>query len=118
MLRVVVSGAEGRTGRRLLAKLQGLPEVGGVVIVDASSPAAELKPAFEGADVFVHLGFATTIGPVLDAASSASLTSLVYRSSASVYGAWADNRVPLTEDVALRPNPGFTFAIEHAEAER
>ncbi len=118
MLRVVVSGAEGRTGRRLVARFQELREVGGVVIVDASSPVAELKSAVEGADVLVHLGFATAIGPVLDAASSASLTSLVYRSSASVYGAWADNRVPLTEDVPIRPNPGFTFAIEHAEAER
>lgn len=53
-----------------------------------------------------------------EAASSTSISTVVYRSSASVYGAWADNRVPLTEDVPLRPNPSFSFAIEHAEAER
>ena len=86
--------------------------------IDASAPASELKRAMEGASVLVHLGAATAIGGVLDAASSGSISTLVYRSSASVYGAWADNRVPLTEDVPLRPNPSFSFAIEHAEAER
>lgn len=45
-------------------------------------------------------------------------TSLVYVSSATVYGAWADNPVPLTEDAPLRPNPIVGDAIRHAEAER
>src|SRR4029450_10059446 len=71
-----------------------------------------------GATVLVHLGLATAVGGVLEAASSGSISTLIYRSSASVYGAWADNRVPLTEDVPLRPNPSFSFAVEHAEAER
>ena len=118
MASVVISGATGRTGRRLLALLEQHPAVSKVAAVDASSPVAALKAAFEGMDVLVHLGFATTAGSVLDAASSSSIQTVVYRSSASVYGAWSDNRVPLTEDVPLRPNPGFTFAIEHAEAER
>jgi nucleoside-diphosphate-sugar epimerase len=118
MASVVISGAGGRTGRRLVARLQELPDFDRVVPVDAGAPAAELKLAFEGMDALVHLGFATTIGGVLEAAGSSSIQTVVYRSSASVYGAWADNRVPLTEDVPLRPNPGFAFAIEHAEAER
>jgi nucleoside-diphosphate-sugar epimerase len=79
---------------------------------------AALKPVLAGVDVVVHLGAATATGDVLEAAASASVEAFVYRSSAAAYGAWPDNRVPLTEDVPLRPNPGFSFAIEHAEAER
>jgi nucleoside-diphosphate-sugar epimerase len=115
---VVVTGADGRTGRRLVPLLRASSEVSSVSTIDASAPASELKRALEGASALVHLGHATSIGAVLEAASSGSISTLVYRSSASVYGAWADNRVPLTEDVPLRPNPSFSFAIEHAEAER
>jgi UDP-glucose 4-epimerase len=39
-------------------------------------------------------------------------------SSASVYGAWPNNPVPLTENTTLRPNPGFAPAVHAAEAER
>ena len=122
---VVVTGADGRTGRRLVPLLRSSSspssssaEVGSVTAVPAGAPMAELKRAFEEATAVVHLGAATAIGGVLEAASSSPVSTLVYRSSAAVYGAWPDNRVPLTEDVALRPNPLFSFAIEHAEAER
>ena len=115
---VVVTGADGRTGRRLVPLLRAGPDVSSVVTVDASAPASELKRAMARGDALVHLGAATAVGAVLEAASSSPVRTVVYRSSASVYGAWADNRVPLTEDVALRPNPSFSFAIEHAEAER
>jgi nucleoside-diphosphate-sugar epimerase len=43
---------------------------------------------------------------------------VVILSSATVYGAWANNPVPLTEAATLRPNPGFAFAFERAEIER
>jgi len=118
MVSVVVSGAQGRTGHRLVAALEREPDVERVTVVEATAPAADLKAAFEGHDAVVHLGAATAIGAVLDAAGSTAVKVFVYRSSATVYGAWSDNPVPLTEDVALRPNPGFSFAIEHAEAER
>ena len=39
-------------------------------------------------------------------------------SSAIVYGAWANNPVPITEDAPLRPNPGVVAASEKAELER
>jgi nucleoside-diphosphate-sugar epimerase len=42
----------------------------------------------------------------------------VVLSDATVYGAWPNNPVPLTEDAVLRPNPGFAFATERAEIER
>jgi len=44
--------------------------------------------------------------------------SLVHVSSATVYGAWPDNPLPLPEDAPLRPNPGFDYARAQAEAER
>ena len=55
---------------------------------------------------------------VLEAADRNGVDRLVHVSSATVYGAWKDNPVPLPEDAALRPNPGFAFAAEKAEAER
>ena len=119
MISVVVIGADGRTGRRLVAQLRSRTDVSDVVAVDSDTHVAELKRTLDGHDSLIHLGAATAIGGVLEAAGSASsIERLIYRSSASVYGAWADNRVPLTEDVPLRPNPSFSFAIEHAEAER
>ena len=119
MVSVVVIGAEGRTGRRLVAQLRARNDVEHVVAVGSDTHVAELKRTLDGHDSLIHLGAATAIGGVLEAAGSASsIERLIYRSSASVYGAWADNRVPLTEDVPLRPNPSFSFAVEHAEAER
>ena len=35
-----------------------------------------------------------------------------------MYGAWPDNKIPLTEDARFRPNPEFSFAVAKAEAER
>lgn len=97
--------------------------------------AADLGPWFEGADTVVHL--ASVFGPDLDgdvpveralevdlarrvlaAAAAVAATRVVLLSSATVYGAWANNDVPLTEDATVRPNPGFTFAVQKAEIER
>ncbi len=55
---------------------------------------------------------------VLDAAEKAGVGSVVHLSSATVYGAWPDNKIPLTEDERIRPNPEFPFAVSKAEAER
>ncbi|MGI8491809.1 MAG: NAD-dependent epimerase/dehydratase family protein [Acidimicrobiales bacterium] len=55
---------------------------------------------------------------VLQAAGEAAPSSLVHLSSATVYGAWSDNQVPLTEEAPLRPNPELAFAVGKAEAER
>jgi nucleoside-diphosphate-sugar epimerase len=55
---------------------------------------------------------------VLRVAAGAGVTHLVYVSSATVYGAWPDNPVPLSEDAPIRPNPAFTFGVGKAEAER
>ncbi len=55
---------------------------------------------------------------VLEAADRVGIERLVHVSSATVYGAWPNNPMPLAEDLALRPNPGFAYAVEKAEGER
>jgi nucleoside-diphosphate-sugar epimerase len=95
---------------------------------------ADLKPLFEAATSVVHLaqaddpasgaslaqatGEGAMARRVLDAASAVGAAHVVLLSSATVYGAWANNPVPLTEAAPLRPNPGVAMAAEKAEAER
>jgi nucleoside-diphosphate-sugar epimerase len=90
----------------------------------------DLSGSVEGADVMVHLASGTPSSPtgatvdvqvarrVLDAAARTNVRHMVLLSDATVYGAWANNPVPLTDSAVLRPNPGFTFAAERAELER
>jgi nucleoside-diphosphate-sugar epimerase len=49
---------------------------------------------------------------------SGRAATVVVVSSALVYGAWADNPVPLTEDAPLRPRPESSAAAAYAELER
>jgi nucleoside-diphosphate-sugar epimerase len=46
------------------------------------------------------------------------VTHVVLVSSAMVYGAWANNPVPLTEDALLRPDVEFAFARQLGAAEQ
>ena len=55
---------------------------------------------------------------LLAGAAAAGVRSLVVLSSAMVYGAGPDNPVPLTEDAAIRPEPGLPYALARAELER
>lgn len=96
---------------------------------------ADLGPVLDGVDQVVHLAF--TVDPdaegddggtaraniastrrLLDAAADAGVDHVVLMSSASVYGAWPANPVPLTEEAPVRPNPGFSYAFQKAEIER
>jgi UDP-glucose 4-epimerase len=145
---IAVSGASGLVGERLLARLADDERVTRLTGLDVREPrrrvrdlqfhrvdiaGAELKPVLEGADVLVHL--ATVVDPildeshmarvnvegtrrVLDAAAAVGVRKVIRVSSATVYGAWPNNPVPLTEDATLRPNPGFAPAVHAAEAER
>ena len=45
-------------------------------------------------------------------------THLVLVSSAMVYGAWANNPVPMTEDAVLRPDVEFVYARQLATVEQ
>jgi UDP-glucose 4-epimerase len=145
---IAVTGASGLVGQRLLARLADDEQVTRLVGLDVRDPrrrvrgleyqrvdiaGAELKPLLEGAEVVVHL--ATVVDPipdeahmarvnvegtrrVLDAAAAVGVRKVIRVSSATVYGAWPNNPVPLTEDATLRPNPGFAPAVHAAEAER
>ncbi len=145
---VVVTGAAGALGRRLLALLTEDPAVERVVAVDLLEPSApdprvevmnldlataDLTAAMQGASAVVHLAF--TIGHELDdddtgranaaatkrvlaAAADAGVAHLVVMSSATVYGAWPTNPVPLTEAAPVRPVPELAYAVQKAELER
>ena len=138
---VVVTGSAGALGQAVCALVAADPSVASVVAIDQRpTPAidgistrtidlasADLKPLFEGAAAVLHLAQADDGAPtndaglthrVLDAAGAAGVTHVVLLSSAAAYGAWANNPVPLTEDAALRPNPGVAVLSAKAEMER
>jgi nucleoside-diphosphate-sugar epimerase len=118
----------------------GFPPPVEIVLLDLADERASdeaLAAACAGADGVIHLAWRTADGRrpdrtdqrhaaaanhralerVLAAVAGAGVPSLVHLSSATVYGAWPDNPVPLTEDALLRPNPEFAFAVGKADAE-
>lgn len=145
---IVLTGAAGSLGRRVAERLAAAPDVDRVLALDLVEPrslpggttfaaadlaTADLKPLLEGSDVVVHLAFHA--GPeleeegtarsnvegarrLLDAAGSVGVRHVVLISSATVYGAWEANPVPLTEEAAVRPNPGAGYPAQKAEIER
>ena len=147
-MRVAVTGVAGMLGQRLLALLDADDRVGTIVGIDVRDPErgarklefhrldithADLKSVLEGVDAVVHL--AAAVRPavdaavarrvnvdatrrLLDAAAAVSARRFVRASSAAIYGAWANNSVPLSEDAVLRPNTGFVSAMHDAECER
>ncbi len=145
---VVVTGAAGDLGQRVVALVLADPDVSRVIAIDRRSlrrlsaavechqvdlASADLKQLFEGAVAVVHLAQADGPSPVtaeglagdgelakrvLDAAAAVGADHAVLLSSAIAYGAWSNNPVPLTEDAPLRPNPSVRMASEKAEAER
>lgn len=134
MSRIAVTGAAGPVGRRVVARLLADPEVERVVTIDREPVAGavpddprlvshrlqlkgdELDHALAGVDVVCHLAGSDplegtlvdhdlhTTTRVLDAARRAGVRQLIVRTSATVYGAWPDNPVPLSETAPTRPN--------------
>jgi len=86
----------------------------------------------EGVDVLWHLGFqlwrhhrdpgSRGAGEANRACTANVLAArpghVVMASSASVYGAWADNPLPIPEAHPPRPNPECPYAVQKLEAER
>jgi UDP-glucose 4-epimerase len=93
-------------------------------LVDLSLP-GDLDGILGAASSVIHLawspgsaGNGAALRHVLAATAGWDGGTFVHLSSATVYGAWPDNPVPLSEGAPLRPCPGFSFAVEKAEAER
>jgi nucleoside-diphosphate-sugar epimerase len=143
MSRVVVTGAASSLGRRVVRLLAARDDVDEVVALDLRSEpgigaidlvTSDLVAACKGADAVIHL--ASAFGPavegpevdaatdvtmarrLLDAADGLEIERMVLLSSATVYGPWANNPVPLTEDAPLRPHPELAYAVQLAEVER
>lgn len=144
---IAVTGAAGLVGQRVLALLADDPRVERVVALDVREPpqrspklafhrvdiaGTDLRPLLPGVDVVVHLAGVVDPIPdealmarvnvggtrqVLGAAAEVGVRKVVRVSSATVYGAWANNPVPITEDAPLRPND-FSPAVQGAEVER
>ena len=126
--RVVVVGGSGRLRRKLLAALEETTTVDDVTVFDGCDDTG-LDDALADARVLVHLerqacphpdhqARSSAVDRLVKAADAAGIDHVVVLSSAAVYGAWPGNPVPLTEEGALRPNPGAAFAVEKAEVER
>jgi nucleoside-diphosphate-sugar epimerase len=145
---VAVTGAAGRLGRRVLPLVASDPEVSKVVAIDllavarrppkvephqADLTTADLDTLLHGVDVVIHLAFASqteldevaaravNVGGtsrLFDAAGRAGVKHAVVLSSATVYGAWPNNAVPLTEEAPLRPNGELAYAVHKAQIER
>jgi nucleoside-diphosphate-sugar epimerase len=148
MVCVALTGVSGLIGQHVLPLLDADPNIDRIVGLDVREPArrtrrfefhrvdlasTELKPLLDGVDVIVHLASLSEAIPdealmtrvnvdatrrLLDAAAAAGIQRIVRVSTTAVYGAWPNNPVPLTEDAALRPNPGFLPALHAAEIER
>ena len=137
---VVLTGAEGPLGGRVGDRLAHDPAVDQVVrltpedLERAHERPGSLKERMEGATALVHLGRTDAVAELdgtgtagvdvvgtralLEAAGAVGVRSVVLLSSATVYGAWPNNPVPLTEDAALRPHPALAYATHKAEVER
>jgi nucleoside-diphosphate-sugar epimerase len=114
--RVHLSGADGGLGDRVRAQLAEL----GVALVDGMGDA----------NVIVHVGsgdhdararrresVTTGVASMLAEAATTGVDQVVFVSSATVYGAYPNNPIPLTEDAVLRPDVDFVFARQLATAE-
>jgi nucleoside-diphosphate-sugar epimerase len=90
---------------------------------------ADLDQLLASVDVVLHLAGSdplegtpvdhdlTTTARVLAAVERCGVGQVVVRTSATVYGAWPDNPVPLTESAELRPNDESPWVVVRASIE-
>ena len=124
--RVYVRGVRGDLGWRIADRLGELADLDVVVSsgddpVDASAGAfdAVVEVGIGDHDALGRRGQSVTVGVagLLDDADAVAADHLVVLSSAMVYGALANNPIPLTEEAVLRPDPTFVYARQLAAAE-
>jgi nucleoside-diphosphate-sugar epimerase len=127
---VVLTGAAGSLGHRVADLLDDHD----VVLADSIEDLDGAEPAHPGCgrrvSAVVDLGSSDydnraarresateSTAATLAIADRVAATHVVFVSSALVYGAAANNPVPLTEDATLRPDVEFVFARQLASAE-
>jgi nucleoside-diphosphate-sugar epimerase len=128
--RVVLTGAASPLGERVMRQLDEQGADVQAVDFDTLALGVGGGQAAEWADIVVDLGSSdydaraaqresTTwfTAATLAAADSSRARHVVFVSSAMVYGAFANNPVPLTEEAVLRPDVEFVFARQLASAE-
>ena len=131
-MNIVVTGASGALGERVVAAIATSLADAEVITIDDTA-AASLEPPDTGvrcADVVIDLGSSDHdrraarresateyAASTLATADRTGASHVVFVSSAMVYGAHANNPVPLTEEAALRPDVEFVFARQLASAE-
>ncbi len=116
----------GHLGWRVADQLSAIAGVE-VVVASGDAPATPDMATFDTIvdvgmadhDVLGQRGASVTSGAteLLTDAAMLRATHLVVLSSAMVYGALANNPVPLTEAAVLRPDPRFVYARQLAAAE-
>jgi nucleoside-diphosphate-sugar epimerase len=123
---VYVRGDTGGLGRRVTERLRSIDGVEVVLAGDrmrspgsAGSCAVLVDVAMADHDVLGLQGESVTVGAaeLLADADALGADRIVVVSSAMVYGAIANNPIPLTEDAVLRPDPNFVYARQLASAE-
>jgi nucleoside-diphosphate-sugar epimerase len=143
---VAVTGAAGPLGQLVLERLVAAGHHKRVVAIDVDRGAAKgvtwrladvrdpaLRARLAGVDTVVHLATDRDPGSapadrralnvrgtdvLLTSAAAAGVRRLVLLTSAMVYGAGADNPVPLPEDAPLRAEPDLTLVGDWVEMER
>lgn len=116
MATTAVLGATTSVGAAIARRLRHLGH--DVIEASATESIAELKAALAGATAVVHAAAPAQTDAILEAAAGVGADHVVLLSTAAVYGSWADNPIPLTEDATLRPNPGILEVAARAEIER
>ncbi len=124
--RVYLRGASTGLGHRVADRLRALSDLEVIVAPDLTAA----HPSIGTCDTLVDVVLAdhdllgrrsssvtAAVAELLADAAVVGVHDVVVVSSAMVYGALANNPIPLTEDAVLRPDPTFVYARQLASAE-
>jgi len=128
-------GQEDDVKRIVAIDIHPMPETGPKVTALRQDVTEPLEQAFRqhGVEAVVHFAFVLGqrrgrrvtrrvnvggVASVLQACDAAGVRRIVTLSSSTVYGAHADNSVPIDEDAPCRPPRAFHYAWDKADSER
>ena len=121
--RVYLRGVRGALGWRVADRIRDVPGLD-LTVASGDEPVegrfdVVVEVGIADHDVLGERGESVTVGTegLLGDARRAGADHLVVVSSAMVYGALANNPIPLTEEAVLRPDPTFVYARQLAAAE-